>query len=188
MMDCHQVREVMDEYRERSLPGDTRTVVRDHLARCEACREFYAEAEEIGRLVAVLPRVKAPDSFEASLRLRLPGQPERHGRSRLTFPRQALLLAATLLLAIGVTVVYRTIDWSTAPDPATLQSQSIDQEFPVMEIPIEPEIYNPAGEEYIRFISRDHQTGQDVFVQMPASYRIQNFQDMENVYLHEVSH
>lgn len=187
-MDCQQVRHVVEEYRAGSLPGRMGTAVRNHLVRCGACRDFYAAADTIGRLVSALPRVPAPENFEALLYRRLNEQldiPRRPGRS---FPRQALLLVATLLLALGVTVIYRSVDWTSSPEPVGLRSESAIQDIPVMEIPLEPELYAPGGNEYIRFISKDRRTGEDVFVQMPASYRIQDFQAMENVYLHEVSH
>jgi len=187
-MDCQQIRHVVDEYRAGSLPGEARAAVRRHLVRCGDCRDYYAGVEALGRLVSALPRVTAPDNFEARLGQRL--NEDRHAarRFRRPFPRQALLLAATFLLAVGVTVIFRAVDWTGPPEPAMLRSEMASQEIPIMEIPLEPDVYSSGGDEYIRFISKDRRTGEDVFVQMPATYRIQDFQAMENVYLHEVSH
>jgi len=59
-MDCHQTRELLEEYRRRELDPERARAVEAHLAGCPVCQALLAREEAVSRLIQALPRSPAP--------------------------------------------------------------------------------------------------------------------------------
>ncbi len=67
-MDCHETREILEEYRRRELEPDRARAVEAHLAGCAACRAMLAREEAVARLVQAVPRSPAPPALVRQIR------------------------------------------------------------------------------------------------------------------------
>ena len=67
-MDCHETREILEEYRRRELEPDRARAVEGHLAGCPACRAMLAREEAVARLVQAMPRSPAPPGLARQVR------------------------------------------------------------------------------------------------------------------------
>ena len=109
-MTCAEVRERLDAYHEGEARPAERAAIAAHLAECSECRLDADAARAVGRLVAALPRGIAPardlwDGIATRIRRPRPG--------RVTVPVW-LLVAASLLLVAGSSIVTRAISRSRA--------------------------------------------------------------------------
>jgi anti-sigma factor RsiW len=68
MMDCHQTRDLLEEYRRRELAADLAREVEAHLAGCPTCRAILAREEAVAELVRALPRSPAPATLVRQIR------------------------------------------------------------------------------------------------------------------------
>jgi hypothetical protein len=186
-MKCELYRTLYDEYRAGTLGAAAHESVRRHLGACLPCRQFFQEAEGLGRLAAGLPALAAPDDFERRVRQRLAldsaGRPH---PPRLRW-HLGVALAASLLLALGIWLgmqFQQGQPGGPAPDRLSRQAPPAPAE---MVIPVE--VAGPAeAADQIRFVTRDPATGREVLVEMPATYTIQDLSALEGPYLMEVSH
>jgi anti-sigma factor RsiW len=67
-MDCHQARELLEEYRRRELDPERAQAVEVHLAGCPTCQAILAREEAVARLVHALPRSPAPPTLARQIR------------------------------------------------------------------------------------------------------------------------
>lgn len=97
-MDCHQSRDLFEEYRRRELEPDRARAVEAHLVACPACRAFWAQEEAVAALVQALPRLPAPPTLTRQVR-GLGGR-RRGIAAWLGRPWLAAALAAVVVLAV----------------------------------------------------------------------------------------
>jgi anti-sigma factor RsiW len=97
-MDCHETREVFEEYRRRELPPDRARAVEEHLEGCPACRAILAREEAVARLVHALPRLPAPAALVRQVRTL--GARRRGIAGWLGRPWVAAALAAVVVVAV----------------------------------------------------------------------------------------
>jgi anti-sigma factor RsiW len=67
-MDCHETREILEEYQRRALEPDRARAVEAHLAGCPACRAMLAREEAVAQLVQAVPRSPAPPALARQVR------------------------------------------------------------------------------------------------------------------------
>jgi Putative zinc-finger len=67
-MECHEARELFEEYRRHELPPDRAQAVERHLEGCPACRAFWAREEAVAAVVRALPRQVAPPTLARQVR------------------------------------------------------------------------------------------------------------------------
>ena len=96
-MDCHETRDVFEEYRRRELEPARARAVETHLEGCPACREFWAREESVAALVRALPRL--PASPALARQVRNLGVRRRGIASWLGRPWAAAALAAMVVAA-----------------------------------------------------------------------------------------
>lgn len=107
-MSCQKFRNGIEELETEASP---RGAIVEHLASCEACRDFRAGRERLRQLVSGLAKVSAPDDFEFRLRARI-ARAEASDFARFgwrTFVPGAawLTLAACAVFALGLFVRFR---------------------------------------------------------------------------------
>ena len=103
-MDCHETREVLEEYRRRELEPDRARAVEAHLEGCPACRAILAREEAVARLVHTLPRPPAPAALVRQVRAlgaRARGIAGWLGRPWVAATVAALVVAAVLAPWLG---------------------------------------------------------------------------------------
>ena len=66
--ECRDTRREIDELEFGAEPSQ---LAMEHLATCEACRQFRAERAELREIVGSLERVGAPPDFDMRLRARI---------------------------------------------------------------------------------------------------------------------
>ena len=66
-MDCKTFHKNLEDYLEDGLDFAGRFGMERHAQQCIGCGKDMADAQQIRRMVSELERVKAPDSFEASV-------------------------------------------------------------------------------------------------------------------------
>lgn len=119
-MTCHQVRARFD-------PSDIASAeVTHHLARCADCRAY---AEEMRRVYGFLAewkfeRVAVPEDFDDRLRHRLAERRTIPSVRRLLFAAPSIAIAALLLVATVVGVIYFRISQKTPPEVSLRSSET----------------------------------------------------------------
>jgi hypothetical protein len=108
-MDCHDTRDVLEEYRRHELDPDRARAVETHLAECPVCRAVSDRDEAVTALIRTLPRLPAPATLARQVR-GLGGGGGRIGRW-LGRPGVAAALAAAVVLA----VLAPWVRWSPGP-------------------------------------------------------------------------
>jgi len=99
-MDCHQARELLEEYRRRELDPERAQAVEAHLAGCPVCQAMLTREESVARLVHALPRSPAPSSLARQIRAldsRRRGITGWVGRPWIAAAVAAVLVAAVLV-------------------------------------------------------------------------------------------
>ena len=99
-MDCHQTRELLEEYRRRELDPERSRAVEAHLAGCPTCQAMLAREEAVARLVHALPRSPAPPTLARQIRgleTRRRGITGWVGRPWIVAAVAAVLVAAVLV-------------------------------------------------------------------------------------------
>jgi anti-sigma factor RsiW len=99
-MDCHQTRELLEEYRRRELDPERARAVEAHLAGCPTCQAMLAREEAVARLVHTLPRSPAPPALVRQVRAleaRRRGVTGWLGRPWVAAAVAAVLVAAVLV-------------------------------------------------------------------------------------------
>src|SRR5262249_60645366 len=91
-MDCHQTRELLEEYRRRELDPERARAVEAHLAGCPTCQAILAREETVARLVHALPRSPAPATLVRQIRTL--DSRRRWGGGGVRRPRGAAAVAA----------------------------------------------------------------------------------------------
>ena len=109
-MDCHETREILEEYRRRELEPERARAVEAHLAGCPACRAMLAREEAVARLVQAVPRSPAPPALARQVRAL--GVRRRGVVAWLERPWVAAALAAIVVAAVLTPFVRRP-----APSP-----------------------------------------------------------------------
>lgn len=191
-MNCTDVQTLIDEYAAGALGAETARAVRDHLAGCPRCREALRQEELFRKAVAGLPAVAAPDDFEDRLRQRL-----FHG-SPAVFPippartaqpwKKALLVAASLLLAIGLFWMFRPAGSPSGGDARAVAERTGTGALDEMVIPLPMDTRESSAPDRVRFVTKEVGTGNDMYVEMPARYSVSDLRQMDSYYLQEVSH
>jgi anti-sigma factor RsiW len=103
-MRCHRIQKRLAAYQDGETDGDERERITAHLEGCPACRNAYAELEQVWQRLEKIPEIKASAGFEQRLFEWIDAVPE--PRSRWRFPwvswvyraYPALAMAAVLLL------------------------------------------------------------------------------------------
>lgn len=191
-MNCTDVQPLIDDYAAGALGAESARGVRAHLAGCPRCREALREEELFRQAVSGLPAVSAPDDFEDRLRQRLihgapAAFPAPPARAAVPWMR-ALLVAASLLLAIGLVWMFRPA--VTPPDGgvSTVAERSGAVTPSEIVIPLPAAAKDPAAGDPVRFVTKEVGTGNDMYVEMPARYNVSDLRQMDSYYLQEVSH
>lgn len=186
-MNCERYRRMYDEYDAGSLHPQDYEAVRRHLGDCLPCRQFFQDAGQLARLAAACPPVAAPDDFEDRLRSRLDAERGERSRPPALHWHVGVALAASVLLALGIWLgtYFQSRQLIDAPNRLLAQQPAAVPTEVV--IPVEPD-RSAAGEDQIRFVTRDPATGREVLVEMPASYTVQDLSALEGPYLMDVSH
>jgi anti-sigma factor RsiW len=109
-MDCHETREILEEYRRRELEPERARSIEAHVAGCPSCRAVLAREEAVARLVQALPRSSAPPALVRHVRAL--GARRRGLAAWLERPWIAAALAAVLVAAVLAPFVRRP-----APSP-----------------------------------------------------------------------
>jgi anti-sigma factor RsiW len=104
-MDCHETREILEEYRRRELDPDRAHALEAHLAGCPACRAALAREESVARLVQAVPRTPAPAALVRQVRSL--GAGRRGLGGWLERPWVAAALAAMIVAAVLAPFVRR---------------------------------------------------------------------------------
>lgn len=103
-MDCERCRELLSARLDGPLSAGEDSALREHLARCPACREAESQLAVIHNMMAGLEEVPAPEGFAQSVMARI--RQERSSRVLPLFRRPQLRalagLAACLALAAGL--------------------------------------------------------------------------------------
>lgn len=142
-MDCHQTREILEEYRRRELDPERARAVEAHLAGCPACRAMLAREETVARLVHALPRSSAPPMLVSQIRAlegRRRGVPGWLGR-----PWVAAAIAAVLVLAVLTPWLRRPAPRPEDAVDAIIQSGVAEHRRILLDLQVTPrEIADPA--------------------------------------------
>jgi anti-sigma factor RsiW len=144
-MDCHETREVLEEYRRRELPPERARAVEAHLAGCPACRALLAREEAVAKLVRAIPRTPAPPALVRQVRalgaLR-PGLAGWLGR-----PWVAAALAAVVVLAVLAPWLRRPAERPADPVDALIQSGVAEHRRILLDLEATPrEVSNPEAD------------------------------------------
>lgn len=107
-MDCHGIRQRLDDYLDGELAPDVATAVGNHVAVCPACRTLLAREGEIRRALRELPVPEPTAAFfdHAIAQAAARERPRRH------WQWTGLALAASVTLAIALNVLLKP---TTAP-------------------------------------------------------------------------
>lgn len=117
MTPCDSIREDLTALLDGELPPERRTVIEEHLARCDACRALRDRLRSLDRLlVEALPAAAPSRDFEARLRARI-------GRQRAlsaggTWRTWIAAAAALLLLAVALFALFRPTSPGAPSTPA----------------------------------------------------------------------
>ena len=102
-MTCSQVRAALADYLEEVPMGQSREVMREHLASCPDCRRALEEERELLAALATLKRISAPPGFaKRTLALILP--PAVSGRVLLPRLIRGMAIASALFLLIMILI------------------------------------------------------------------------------------
>lgn len=202
-MNCRQSRRILLEPLAAGFREDQREGAFSHLTHCASCGAYRAEEAALDRLVASLDRVEAPPDFEAALRRKLaaPATPPAPARNRRAWRFVPIAAAASVALTAGALLLFRLAGagggavgpggtGAAAPAESAL-ADGLDRpptlSGPEVVIPI-PSVGVSSDPSIIRMISRDRSTGDDMYVEMPATAPLRNFKAMEASYVRDVSH
>jgi anti-sigma factor RsiW len=143
-MDCHQTREILEEYRRRELDPERSRAVEAHLAGCPACQAMLAREETVARLVHALPRSPAPPMLVSQIRA-LDGR-RRGGPGWLWRPWLAAAVAAVLVLAVLTPWLRRPASPPENAVDAIIQSGVAEHRRILLDLEVTPrEISDPAA-------------------------------------------
>lgn len=120
-MTCHQVRERFD-------PSDVAPAeVSQHLTRCADCRAYVEDMRHLYGLLAEwrFERVPVPEDFESRLRQRLAERRAPSSVKRILLAAPSMAIAASLLVAAAVGVIYFRL---AQPTPSPLPSSPSSSE------------------------------------------------------------
>lgn len=143
-MDCHEVREVLEEFRRGELPADAAAPVAAHLSSCPSCRGLHEEGNAMATMIRGLPRSPAPDALARAV-------------SRLAHPRPSGLnwvarpWAAAVVAAVAVAVALAPwVQFRSRPeaDPVDRLLQSAVAEHARMLLQLQTtagEVHDPAS-------------------------------------------
>jgi anti-sigma factor RsiW len=104
-MDCHETRDILEEYRRRQLTPERARAVEAHLAACPACRALLGREDAVAALIGALPRTTAPAALLRQVRAM--GAPRRGSGGWLGRPWVAAALAAVVVAAVLLPFVRR---------------------------------------------------------------------------------
>jgi anti-sigma factor RsiW len=108
----------LNDYLDESLDAGERRQLESHLASCADCRRALEELREVARLVRELPGSEPPErvwsAISAALRERAGAGPAGAQPATGRYFHAALLLAATLLIGVGLWLALRP---EAAPSP-----------------------------------------------------------------------
>ncbi len=188
-MNCQDILFQRDDYLEQRLPPPSREEIRQHLVDCEECRTAFEMFDRLTVVIDDLPRIQAPENFETVLRQRMHNSAIRFQPTGQFQWQRFWLLAASLILFVTALFVFRPdISQPAAPD-RPVQNRLTDIPGVVMDIPIPAaDLTADNQREMIRFVAKDYDTGEDVFVELPAAYRLRDYQNLETAFVKEVSH
>lgn len=128
-MDCKACRNEIEHAPAHLETSAVATAALAHLKICARCREFRAERRALSELVSSLEAVTAPHDFERRLRARLNADKHKHqARPRLGFApnAQAIALAASFALLIGVAVIFKQRSNEAFTAGQTLQTAAVN--------------------------------------------------------------
>lgn len=142
-MDCHQTRELLEEYRRRELDPERTRAVEAHLAECPACQAMLAREEAVARLVGALPRSPAPPTLARQIRTL---DTRRRGVGGwLGRPWVAATIAAVLVAAVLTPWLRRPTPLSEDAVDAIIQSGVAEHRRILLDLQVTPrEITDPA--------------------------------------------
>jgi anti-sigma factor RsiW len=104
MMKCQNVQKKLSAYQDRELEPKEQERVKSHLLSCRACREQYAELEQVWKLVGQLEEIHPDQWFYRQLirKIREPREQSRIAALQWVFPILRTPAIASILLAIGI--------------------------------------------------------------------------------------
>lgn len=185
-MNCTEARSLYDDDKDGRLDAGTAGRLTAHLSHCPACAHEFRDRDALGALCRQLPRAEAPAGFESLLRARL-SAPGPQGRRKTVSWRQGILVAASALLAMGLGFTFNL--WRPAAPRSAVVLQPAPGPSPrEFVVPVLAPGHSPADPGTIRFVTKDRQTGDDIYVELPASYTPKDMKAIESRYLTEVSY
>lgn len=180
-MKCESIQLKYDDYAAGTLPFAEAARIQAHLRDCPHCARYYTFCREAGNRLRHLPGPGAPENFENRLRERLRGQPLVRPVRPVRWNRFLLAAACLACFISGALLTYRLAGPAVeSPAGGTLATESAV-------IPLSPGGQEPDNRR-IRFITKDQATGQDILLEMPASYRLNNLPEVESQYMQEISY
>ncbi|HPC42689.1 MAG TPA: zf-HC2 domain-containing protein [Spirochaetota bacterium] len=109
-MKCDDVKPLLDEYREGSLPAGDAALVKEHIRKCADCREELEFLRKYLKKTGNFPALKAPDDFLEKIHQKIDAPVRGALVTRLFFPlkiKVPLEVAALLALAVSGLLVFK---------------------------------------------------------------------------------
>jgi anti-sigma factor RsiW len=113
-MDCAEIQAYLEPYADDELGVSERSAVEAHLTGCAACREHVAERRRFRQLLRRQPREAASPELRARVRLAV----RRRAIRRAAAPWIAAVMAAVVVLAVGVGATRQLLPWSGRAAPS----------------------------------------------------------------------
>jgi hypothetical protein len=105
-MKCSQIKILLADYLDKSLPDNEMAIVKEHLAECKDCRQEFQFLKQYRNRLASYPTLKAPDDFLAGIHHKINASRRGAVVQKLFYPlRIKVPLEAAAVLVAAVTVV-----------------------------------------------------------------------------------
>ena len=103
-MKCDDIKLLLAEYLEGSLPAGDAAAVKEHLRTCADCREELQFLKKYMKKTESFPTLKAPDDFLEKIHRKIDAPDARHPYHKAVFPLKIKVpLEVAALLALAVT-------------------------------------------------------------------------------------
>jgi len=185
-MKCQIVQEKIDLYLDGSLSEREQHELINHMNTCIRCKKFYEGRKAIRSHIDEFPRMRAPEDFVLRVKEKIETQKHVFFRYKTEKKAQWLGVAAAFFVVLALSSMLVLMYHQNGQKTALRVHQIVEPT--VITVPIPASSDTPEKENTIRFLSKDYATGNDVVVQMPASVSLNNYNNMENYYLENVSY
>jgi len=135
-MDCRDIRRKLSDSSGGPVSPADRALIDEHLRNCGDCTEYVAEIEKTIRILRDLEEVEPPAGLTGKVmeKIRLGAQPRKDWIEKLFFPlhiKLPLEAFATVLIALAVAYVFRSIQPELQLAKAPPETPVIQQQLPV---------------------------------------------------------